>query len=554
MVDLSKSSNVQDPNTGEIYNQQEGSPENNSQTGNNEPAQNFQTGSPEYTDQTNQGINEMASDQENQNNPYQENIPQNNQIDANNTSPPYNQYDANNTSPPPFVEDRRKKILVIGMILIVIILVLFGATVFIRRIFNQPAVNSENINLTYWGLWEDKNLLQPVFDDYKRNNPKVTIQYVVQDKIQYRERLQAAIGRNEGPDIFRYHNTWIPMLIKDLSPVPKSVYSDDDFKNIFYPVVTSDLKVQGNYYGIPLTIDGLLLFYNDDILKGANISPPQTWVDLQNAAAALTVKEKEKIITAGVAMGTAENIEHFSDILGLMMLQNGTQMTRSLFSCSDKTSTTCAVEALSFYRKMAERPNNFWDDTLDNSIIAFGSGKVAMIFAPSWQVFTIKTINPDLKFKTAKVPQLPCDKTSCPSVNFATYWVEGVSQKSKYQKQAWDFLKYLSSEDTMKKIYNIEVQSRKYFGEPYSRISLLSTLSDNEYISPLIDEAPTMQSFYLASRTYDGDTGLDTTLIKYIKDAVNSLSQGTSAETALKTADNGFKQVFSRFGIVSPAQ
>ena len=36
------------------------------------------------------------------------------------------------------------------------------------------------------------------------------------------------------------------------------------------------------------------------------------------------------------------------------------------------------------------------------------------------------------------------------------------------------------------------------------------------------------------------------------KDAVNSLSQGTSVESALKTVDDGFKQVFARFNIAAP--
>jgi hypothetical protein len=68
-------------------------------------------------------------------------------------------------------------------------------------------------------------------------------------------------------------------------------------------------------------------------------------------------------------------------------------------------------------------------------------------------------------------------------------------------------------------------------------------------LAPLIAEAPTMKSFYVASRTFDGDTGLDTSMITYLKDAVNSLSSGTSPETALKTVDAGFQQVFARFGL-----
>ena len=64
-----------------------------------------------------------------------------------------------------------------------------------------------------------------------------------------------------------------------------------------------------------------------------------------------------------------------------------------------------------------------------------------------------------------------------------------------------------------------------------------------------MEEAPTMKSFYTASRTNDGETGMNTTLNTYFKNAVNSMREGTSAETALKTVAKGFVQVFSRFNL-----
>lgn len=453
--------------------------------------------------------------------------------------------------PPPFAEnDNKKKFIVFGGVGLVILL-------FIIFVFNlissgKPK-NPQAVTLNYWGLWEDKEIMQPIIDDYKKIHSNVTVNYMKQDPKQYRDRLKVAADKGDGPDIFRFHNTWVPMLKSYLSAMPQNVYSTSDFEKTFFPVATADLKTNGNIYGIPLMIDGLLLFYNDDMLKGANVTVPSTWIDVQNTLPKLTVKQNGKIVTAGIAMGTAENIEHFSDILALMMLQNGTKLEQSLLSCADPSNTTCGIETLTYYRKIAETPNNSWDETLDNSIVAFAGGKVAMIFAPSWEIYTIKTLSPNLNFKTAKMPQLPCDKQPCATVNWGTYWVEGVSSKSKYQKEAWEFLKYLSDINTMKKLYELEVKSRPLFGEPYSRVDLAKSLADNPYIGPLMAEAPTMKSFYLASRTNDGDTGLNSTLITYLKNAVNSLSAGVSSETAVKTANEGFKQVYIRFGLSAPA-
>lgn len=449
--------------------------------------------------------------------------------------------------PPPFEEDKKKKILVFAAGAVIVLILLFA----IVRIFFRSKSAPQNVTLTYWGLWEGKEIIQPILDDYKRTHPTITVEYIKEDPQQYRERLQAVIGRDEGPDIFRFHNTWIPMLIGDLAPLPKTIYSDGEFTTSFFPIAASDLKVNGNFYGLPLEIDGLVLFYNEDILKNANVSVPSSWVDIQNAAIRLTVKENERIVTSGIALGLADNIEHFSDILALMMLQNGVDLNKSLFTCSDPQVKSCATEALSFYHRFAEAPNNTWDETLENSIVAFARGRVAMIFAPLWQIDTIRAINPNLNFKTAKLPQLPCNTQNCPIINWASYWVEGVSGKSKNKDEAWAFLKYLSSPEVMKKYYGLQVQVRQVLGEPYSRVDLANSLRDNTYVAPLLEMAPTMKSFQLASRTSDGETGLNTLLIKYMKDAVNSLSQGVSPETALQTADSGFKQSFSRFNVTS---
>jgi multiple sugar transport system substrate-binding protein len=456
--------------------------------------------------------------------------------------------------PPPFVEDNRKKYFVFAIFAVIILAIIFLVAKIIFK--PKPPVVSEKVTLSYWGLWEDKEVFQPIIDEYKKNHPNVDINYVSQNKTQYRERLDAALKKGDEPDLFRFHNTWRPMLINYLSAVPKDIYSNEEFEKTFYPVVKIDLKSGDNYYGIPLMIDGLLLFYNEDMLKGSNITVPKTWVDVQKAVqpTKLTVKEKGKVITAGIALGTAENIEHFSDILGLMMLQNGTKLSESFLKCNDSSTNTCAIEALSFYHKFAESPDNTWDETLDNSILAFSAGRVAMIFAPSWQAFTINTISPNLNFKTAPVPQLPCEKEPCQRVDWATYWVEGVSNKSKYQKEAWEFLKYLSQAETMKKLYTLQATARKLFGEPYSRVDLAKTLSDNPYLAPIMEEAPNMKSFYSTSRTADGDSGLNSRINKYLKDAINSLAKGTSPETALQTAENGLKETYSFYKIGATAQ
>ena len=423
------------------------------------------------------------------------------------------------------------------IITVVIVIFLVLGIFFAWRYFKGRQVGK--VTLTYWGLWEDEAVLQPLIDAYQKQNPNVTINYILQTPKTYRERLQAAINRGGEVDIFRFHNTWVSMLKQELAPLPESVYPKKEFETNFYPVITSDLKIGQDHVGIPLMIDGLALFYNEDILKAAGKTPPKTWDELHETALVLTVKSTGgEIKTAGVALGTASNIEHFSDILALMFLQNSANLKNPV--------GPEASEALAFYRMFAEKPNNAWDESQPNSIVAFAGGRVAMIFAPSWQAFSIAAQNPNLKFKTAPVPQLPGT-----NITWASYWAEGVAVNSKYQKEAWQFLKFLSEKDNLVKLYALESQSGRAFGEPYPRTDLAESLQNHPVAGAYILQAPQAKSFPLASRTHDN--GLNDRLIKYIEDAVNSLIQGNSPDGALTTAAQGFQQVLSQYGLVAGA-
>lgn len=452
--------------------------------------------------------------------------------------------------PPMYTSSSGKKIMVLLLFLLLFLGIIFLIYKIIAR---RKGTNNKTlpIKLTYWGLWETAAVMEPLISEYQKTHPNITIEYIQQNPQEYRERLQASIKRQEGPDIFRYHNTWTPMLVPDLASVPNNIYSKDDFNKIFYPVAVESVLIGNNYYGIPLEIDGLMLFYNQDILSSANISVPQTWVDVSDTVAKLTVKDRESIVTSAIALGTAENIEHFSDILGLMLLQNGTRLNQSLFLCNNKDSTECSTEVIKYYRSFAEFPNNTWDENMENSILAFASGKVAMILAPSWQIANIKMINPNLNFKTSVVPQLPCKSDNCTSVNWASFWIEGVSSQSKNPAEAFEFLKFLSQKESLEKLFELASNQNQLFGEPYSRTDMASLLTDHQYLAPIMIQAPTMKSYYLASRTHDGETGLNTSLISYLKNGINSLSQGVSPESALKTVDAGFQEVLARFGIRS---
>lgn len=392
--------------------------------------------------------------------------------------------------------------------------------------------------LTYWGLWEDSQILKEVISDFESKNPSIKIDYRKQSHRDYRERLQQAIASANGPDIFRYHVAWVPMLSSDLSPMPSTVMSTTEYKQIFYPTAYNNLQVGGQIVGIPLMYDGLALFYNKEMLKTANLSVPTTWAELRTAANKLTVpasiseRTGGNITRAGLAIGNAGNVDHFSDILALLIIQNGGNPADS--------SSQYVKDAITFYTNFIKQ-DKVWSDRLANSTTAFARGDVAMIFAPSWRAHDIKNLNPNLDFAVARVPQLDAQKPAA----WATFWAEGVSAKSKNKEAAWAFLKYLSTPEVLRKFYTNASQYRN-FGEIYPRTDMASELVSNELVGAYVTDAPIAKSWYMSSFTHDN--GVNDQIIKYYEDAINAVLSNTDVAKALETATTGISSVLGKYG------
>jgi len=431
--------------------------------------------------------------------------------------------------PPIFEENTHKPFFIIGGIIVFIIFFIF-----IFKLFFSNKKNPQPVSLNYWGLWEEKDIFEPLIAAYQKKYPYVKINYQKMDPQNYREKLLVRSRNGQGPDIFRFHNTWLPEIKEIASPLPSSIMSNVEFEKTFYKVHQKDLKIGDKYYGLPLEIDGLVLIYNVNLLKKAGIDKaPETWDQISEMVPKLTVKDTNgNIITAAIALGLTSNVEHFSDIFSLMLYQNGGNI--------QNLNSEEAAGALESYRKFAEPPNDFWNENMPNSLTAFIQEKVAMIFAPSWQILVIKAANPEIEIKALPVPVLP----GALPVSIANYWVEGVSKMSRYQIEAWRFLRFLIEKDNLTKMYELTSRTR-LFGEPYSRVDLGSLLVQNNYLGAVIKQADYFVSVPAINRTFDN--GLNDEIIKYLENAINATIEGVSYQEALETAKKGVDQVLEKY-------
>ncbi|MBD3329114.1 extracellular solute-binding protein [Candidatus Dojkabacteria bacterium] len=436
-----------------------------------------------------------------------------------------------------------KKLPLLIAIIVVVIAISAGLFYFIssrRGEGSQPSgggppgqTTGSQTTLLYWGLWEPESVMQPLIDEYESQNPNIKIEYINRSFTQYEETSYARIvqGSTTGdpaPDILMINNTWLPKFQPYLSALPTDIMPAAEYTGTFYQTCTDDFTGSDNQiYAIPLSIDGLAVFYNKNLLQEAGYSePPQDWNTFIEAAKKMTVtNEAGEITQSGVAMGTSNNVKHSADIFNLLLLQNNVEVISETGDGLNATLTGIkAQSAMNFYTDFIKE-HNTWSSDLLWDLDLFYSGNLAMMFGPSWRAFDIMQAAPQLEFGIAPTPQLPNN----PPVYYAMYWGHAVPETSENSVEAWKFIKFLSEKEQMKQKFSNESKIRA-FGEPYSRKDLAGELSDNPYAAPIVEMAPSMDAWVMGDQTYVEDS---------LRTAINDVAvNNKNASQALSDAED----------------
>ncbi len=423
-----------------------------------------------------------------------------------------------------------KKIIIFSLLLIFILSSGFGC----KTVNNQTQEATKPIVLTFWQAFDDSEAFDTIISKYQAIHPNITIEFRKLRYEEYENELLNAWAEDRGPDIFAIHNTWIKKYQTKITPMPAEItmaymvetgtikkevvpqlqtvksLSIRDLKNNFADVVSSDVILEdGQIYGLPLSVDTLALFYNRDLLNSAGItSAPRYWnKEFQQSVKKLSKQDPKKgLIQSGIALGTAKNISRFSDILSVLMMQNGAimnngnQVTFHATPPNMSNNYNPGLEALRFYTDFANPAKEVycWNNDLPNSMEAFTSGNLAMVFGYSFNLEQIRAQAPKLNFGIAKLPQIEGNSME---INFANYWVESVSKKSKNPNEAWDFIQFLTKEENAK----IYLEKTK---KPTALKTLINSQKDNEDLGVFAEQILSAKSWYKGKSINDAESAI----------------------------------------------
>ncbi len=390
------------------------------------------------------------------------------------------------------------------------------------------------ITLNYWTIFDDVNTLKQMADAYRQIRPYVTINIRQVRYEEFDNLFVNALADDVAPDIASIHVRSLKKYLTRLSPMPASVkvskievkgqYSPEtiitteintmptvtDLEKRYITTIKDDVKMSdGKIYGLPLAADTLAIYYNKEILDKAGIAePPKTWEEFKDDVKKITKFNKDgKIVQSAVALGGAGNIDNAPDILALLMMQNGVDVTKDSYvsfadGLNSENTEHPALEVLQFYTSFSRPTKDLysWNEKMGNALEEFAAGKVAFYFGFAYDRARIVARGPQLPYDVVSVPQL-----STP-INVANYWVESVVKKSKKQNEAWDFIRFMSQPENIQKY-------TKATRQPSPLRSQVTEQSKDVALAPFASQILTAKNWY-RGRDVDAANGALRSLIR----------------------------------------
>lgn len=321
----------------------------------------------------------------------------------------------------------------------------------------------EQVTITYYTIDSpDRTYVEKLIPDFEKAHPNIKVKVDKAPYEQFDSKLQANIAAKKSPDItshfgyggfMEYYNKG---LLTDLSDIMK----EDNFKASDYGIKDELMKiyqVNGKSYGIPSNNYVTLMLYNKDLFDKANVPyPPSDYNDkswtfdkMVEVAKQLTV-ESDDIAKAqfGVDFGWGEldmrPVYFGAKVYSDDTWNNGGKPSETHFDSPETVAAYTKWIDLIWKDKVSPSPA-FSTAVAGQFGDPFLSGKVAMSVVGSWSLASQSDFN--FKIGVAAVPIGGNENVR------SVLYIDPlfVLKDSKHPKEAYEFIKYMISQDIQEK-------------------------------------------------------------------------------------------------------
>jgi multiple sugar transport system substrate-binding protein len=340
----------------------------------------------------------------------------------------------------------------------------------------------------------------------------VKIEHQQVPRAQFMPKLLQQASARTLPDLALVDNPDLPQLAASGGLVPLKDLSTDGL----YPSIVTAGQYKGDTYGIAPGVNGLALYYNQDVFTAAGLQPPKTWDELTTAAKALTKGTRYGI--AFSAVGTEEGsfqFEPFFWTAGASLEQlDSPEAVRALTLWKD------LVEA-----KAASKSVVTWTQADVND--QFMAGNAAMMVNGPWQLPTLNA-KQGLKFGIVPIP-IPSPTAKPVTPLGGEMWTAGHSNPER-ERKAVAVLKCLLGKEK-----SLEWSTAAGY-IPSNQAAAQQLAQSNPQLAAFVEEVATAQA-----RAAELGTAYPKTSEALFNAIQSCLAGGKSPQEALKAAQASLK-------------
>ncbi len=319
------------------------------------------------------------------------------------------------------------------------------------------------IKYNFWGNADQAKAIQAQIDTFTQKNPGIKVDLDFADWGNYWTKLATQSAAGSAPDVFAMSTT---LYLADyaskgyLADVGELATKDNFDLTKYYKAALDLSSYDGKVYGLPQDINTIVLAYNTDMFAKAGLSAPPanaTWDDILTMAKKLTIDKNGK--TSEDAGFDPKNVEQwglanyatwidgFVDPMansygeGLVSV-DGTKS--NLLGTASKTTFQYLYDAVWKYHVSPDF------DTVPAWTDIFAQGKCAIYPLASYLLYGYADASKGIKinYDVMQMPQGTNGK------NFNPVQSKGIciSPTSKNIPAAWEFAKYIASEESYKSV------------------------------------------------------------------------------------------------------
>lgn len=292
------------------------------------------------------------------------------------------------------------------------------------------------VNLHFWQFSIDEAQSTDIIHQFEKGHPNIKI-HTQQLSWDYgHDKIVTGLIAGNAPDIFEIGSTWGPQFSQS-----GVVYEITDWVREFQNeyLMWEPVTEAGKIYGMPWLVGTRFILYNKSLFEKAGLNPehpPKTWDDLIAAAQKIDRLSPE---IYGYGISVAEDYSPWQTFIPYLWNNGGDVLSsdwrRSVFD------SKASREAFHFYQRLKKYSVLNRLEQIDQ---LFSAERVGMILSGAWNFKAIAKTNSSLRYGVAQVPTPRADQKG---ISFGGGEMLVILGKTKYPKEAFEFMRYLTSKE-----------------------------------------------------------------------------------------------------------